>query len=558
MESSPNVDLPVEPESSDAAIRSTKRKLDQAFHVLDAAVGTTETLDHPPSKKIHTSRSLYSTLAKYGIKTKETKPSPIYHPESLSKSTPHLSAILSRAASRTKKNISLRFGGQSTVPAPALSGMAEYRPSSTTSFLSRLATYKLSTYANKPAAIDAVATAKCGWINDGKDRLVCGLCKSSWVVAGREGMSREAANALVEKQRHSLVEAHKDGCPWKSRQCDDSIYRIPLQSPAAMLKDLKTNAVSLGPLMEDVNVKHPLTAKQLNSLRAVTASLIITEVMESDYQERSASRPCSPVPVHSEPTENPILASLFGWSVLPPTTVAISSRRTSLSRASSVAPSATPPRMSFSSPTAFAPYSKTPTRILGKNMTIRDNALLYCSLCQRRVGLWAFAPHPADEAAPALGIEPRDTSKQKTPSQRPFDLLKEHRSFCPYVVRSTVIPSLPIESAPTSCANQSGKSSHERSVSSACLSGTISGNLEGWRAVLTTVLRYGMKQRVTNTIPDNEIHTENGVSEPMEVDAVKAMVTGVKSRGGRDLLNATYRLENQQTSIVASIPNRTS
>ncbi|KAF8273237.1 hypothetical protein EI94DRAFT_1716198 [Lactarius quietus] len=54
-----------------------------------------------------------------------------------------------------------------------------YRPSSTQSLLECLATYKLNTYANKPSAIDAVAAAKRGWVNDGKDRLVCGICKVS-------------------------------------------------------------------------------------------------------------------------------------------------------------------------------------------------------------------------------------------------------------------------------------------------------------------------------------------------------------------------------------------
>ena len=28
------------------------------------------------------------------------------------------------------------------------------------------------------------------------------------------------ANALVEKQRAALVDNHKSGCPWKSKQCD--------------------------------------------------------------------------------------------------------------------------------------------------------------------------------------------------------------------------------------------------------------------------------------------------------------------------------------------------
>jgi hypothetical protein len=71
------------------------------------------------------------------------------------------------------------------------------------SLLERLATYKLNTYANKPPAIDALSAAKCGWVNDGKDRLVCGVCRVSWVLAGREGMKRDAgmsSSILLQKR----------------------------------------------------------------------------------------------------------------------------------------------------------------------------------------------------------------------------------------------------------------------------------------------------------------------------------------------------------------------
>jgi hypothetical protein len=109
------------------------------------------------------------------------------------KSTPHLTAILTRAASKTKNTFSFKFSAHThNSPAPTLPATAEYRPSSLPSFLSRLATYKLTTYANKPSSIDAVAASKCGWINDGKDRLVCGLCNASWVVVGRDGLNRDA------------------------------------------------------------------------------------------------------------------------------------------------------------------------------------------------------------------------------------------------------------------------------------------------------------------------------------------------------------------------------
>lgn len=111
--------------------------------------------------------------------------------EILSKTAPHLAAILSRSATRTRQALPWKLGHPPR-PTTAPSSTTEYRPSSMPSFLSRLSTFKLSTYSNKPSAIDAVAAAKCGWVNDGKDRLVCGICDVSWVVAGREGMSRDA------------------------------------------------------------------------------------------------------------------------------------------------------------------------------------------------------------------------------------------------------------------------------------------------------------------------------------------------------------------------------
>jgi C3HC zinc finger-like len=105
--------------------------------------------------------------------------------------TPHLAAILARTAAKTRKAIPNKFRMTTSLSSGSTASY-EYRPSSTQSLLERLVTYKLNTYANKPPAIDALAAAKCGWVNDGKDRLVCGVCRASWVLAGREGMNRDA------------------------------------------------------------------------------------------------------------------------------------------------------------------------------------------------------------------------------------------------------------------------------------------------------------------------------------------------------------------------------
>lgn len=167
-----------------------KRKLDDALQTLDDAVFVpAETSGNPPPPK--KSRSIYSTLAKYGITSKESKPPNASRLESLTKSAPHLAAIISRRTLKSRAQ-SAASRISATTLSVTLPSASEYRPSSTASFLSRLSTYRLATYANKPSRVDAVAAAKCGWVNDGRDRLVCGVCKNSWVVASTRGMKIDA------------------------------------------------------------------------------------------------------------------------------------------------------------------------------------------------------------------------------------------------------------------------------------------------------------------------------------------------------------------------------
>ncbi|KAI0749439.1 C3HC zinc finger-like-domain-containing protein [Daedaleopsis nitida] len=555
--------------------KSLKRKLEDALQSLDEAVGPTPSpstaANRPPLKRLRTSRSIYAMLTKYGIKKDSKPPASTGDLQSLSKTAPNLAAILSRTATRTRKVLPLKFG-QVAKPVPSGTSSSDYRPSSTPSFLARLSTYKLSTYGNKPAEIDAVAASKCGWINDGKDRLLCGICGVSWVLASRDGMTREAANALVEKQRAQLVGAHKDGCPWKTRQCDDSIYRIPLQAPLTTIREIKSRAILLDAVMGGVEIKHPLTAAQVQSLTSVISSVSLPsssiDVSEpstpTDDYPPSASTASIP---RVDPSETSVLTALFGWSILPPASPE-TTRTPSISRASSVFP-ATPSR-NFSSrassvardgpPTPSSTLSSPRLATTGSLLSYHsvdsaslraDTTLLHCPLCQRRVGLWAFLPKPADEDDPMNGEGGENQKKKQQHPQRQLDILREHRSYCPYVVRSTLLPSLPAPS-PTSAQPRG----HERSTSLASLASTNSssaqlnaqsGVIEGWRAVMTIVLRYGNVQRqrlglnrVQSGRPESVAETPEGVDE--EADSIQAMVAGVKSRGGRDLLKYVKNL----------------
>ncbi|RXW21753.1 hypothetical protein EST38_g4091 [Candolleomyces aberdarensis] len=487
--------------------------------------------------------------------------------------TPHLTAILSRVASKAKNAFTFKFNSESPSFLPA---SAEYRPSSLQSFLARLETFKLATYANKPTNINAVAASRCGWTNDGKDRLVCGLCNSSWVVAGREGMSRDAANALIEKQRQGLVDNHKKGCPWKTRQCDPSIYCVPLKTPTVMVKELKENATTLEPLVSDIGIRHPLTSKQVSSLKKTLSS-----EPSSLHTEAEPSADAMDVDVPNsnsqkvELSEAAILASLFGWALVPPTSTSESSPRRqnpSASMSASRAPSrrgspsrSASRRSSFSvaggsaspAPESRAPLFRLPANLFAK----RENAMLQCTLCQRRVGLWAFTPRKPDETTTTTATNTDtnppasdDLNPSSSPSrpkkplpQRQFDLLKEHRSYCPYVVKSTTVPSLPDLKSKASNANNNGhmRSSSSLSHLNAANAGAGAGANEGWRAVLSVVLRYRMAQRHRNEYydvfggPNGATNQDDGTAEAgssSEVDNVKAMVAGVKEQGGRELL----------------------
>ena len=240
---------------------------------------------------------------------------------------------------------------------------------------------------------------------------------------------------------------------------------------------------------------------------------------------------------NTEPSETASLTALFGWT-LPPhppnDKATTSSVGPSLSRASSVvslrnersvtpqvapsisrhgspSPASAPPRFpSVSASTTHTPQQK------------RDASLLYCKMCQRRVGLWAFGPQAVEK-----GNRP----------QRQFDLLKEHRPYCPYVVRSTIVPSFPTPSGHSAVLNgASGKANGGMGGSSQ------DAPIEGWRAMLSIVLKarkrsfYGTGRNASGAMSvasggaagSNESFV---TVDQMEVDPVEAMVEGVKKRG---------------------------
>ncbi|KAF7791200.1 hypothetical protein EIP86_002213 [Pleurotus ostreatoroseus] len=259
-----------------------------------------------------------------------------------------------------------------------------------------------------------------------------------------------------------------------------------------------------------------------------------------------------------ELSEAAMLTALFGWSIVLPST----NERIlpSVSRAASVAPAlpatAARPGTPLATPGRSTPTLSTPRPSSSRTTTSpgspsgaakvkADTTLLFCPLCQRRVGLWAFLPNPNTAEQPPLPSGPSLAGESQAQPRRQLDILKEHRSYCPYVVRSTVVPTLPItpKSPPTP-----SRPSFATPNSSLTQVNGVPGAVEGWRAVMTVVLRYGLAQRrrlgrsrshkvlEAQTESTEDVDMTDWVDAADEISQAEAMVEDVKTRGGRDLL----------------------
>jgi hypothetical protein len=146
------------------------------------------------------------------------------------------------------------------------------------------------------------------------------------------------------------------------------------------------------------------------------------------------------------------------------------------------------------------------------------DATLYCTLCQRRIGLWAYvrasptSPNGNGRADP-LSPFGSPLPPRNLPQPKVLDVLKEHRSFCPYIVKSTPLPSI-------------GGKPREAIV-------------EGWRAVLSVVGRCGMSSRRRRSdLFGGILGLDQSKGEELGMD-VDNLVDGVK-RGGVSILLDTF------------------
>lgn len=185
------------------------------------------------------------------------------------------------------------------------------------------------------------------------------------------------------------------------------------------------------------------TTDQRQIISSAAASAQATMLRPSQCTEQGGGPPPGhAVTVSGVPSETSCILAFFGWDTTSPSMTLLS--------------------------------TGPPTAINEHQFCSPSRGLLVCSLCQRQIPTWNFV-------SSATGNRSTDFSGTRQHRSRAFDVLREHRTHCPYVVRTTPSPSLAPVSIPYT---RNG----EADVWDMALSPSME-LLEGWRAHLNILLR---------------------------------------------------------------------
>jgi len=315
-------------------------------------------------------------------------------------STPSKSATPGTPSSAPSPASSARSLSKGATPStPTQRNSSSFAPWDRDQLVARLATFKDVLWSQLPEELCEIEWARRGWVErkDGKKGVECGLCKAQVEVIWnwdqlRERVIAERAKRQAEDQDESVDE------PVSEPDFTKSPTPVPRnESPQGDEKDIYSN------LSED---------------DSEASSLLLQH-----YKPLLSSGHTNKCPWSTRATELTILR-------LPPSQLTLPSLLSRLASLQSVLPFLPPSdRVVFpkpipiSLPSSLHDYDH---RLLQAAITgwsgslIGDRGLLVCSTCHRRVGLWLFTSPPSSETSLHWDEEP-------------LDLLKEHKSYCPWI-----------------------------------------------------------------------------------------------------------------------------
>ncbi|KDN53027.1 hypothetical protein K437DRAFT_253681 [Tilletiaria anomala UBC 951] len=312
----------------------------------------------------------------------------------------------------------------------------------------------------------------------GRERLNCGTCRRIWSVedwlkndmkqtyrdvsASKDSSEEEAMAA--DDQATVLWKNHHEWCPWRVKWSAPSLYSLPPHVRPTLLDDVYDTAASLiGVLQESssattpstfggtIQCTTPLTEYQCATLFAALREVGTKRATRTTDEAAASATGANDSFLHaSEACQlQASLLALFGWQLCNSNVAYPSLRGFSIGA---------------------------------------EGAVLQCTMCQRKIGLWSFLP------SCALGDISDASRVCQTPKR--LDVVKEHRDFCAYVV-------------PTHRRDASSKSRREATFNDG-LEADIEdkyeveeeqrqGQLTIWQVRLQTVLGHPLYQRGSTT-----------------------------------------------------------
>ncbi|KAI8921287.1 C3HC zinc finger-like-domain-containing protein [Powellomyces hirtus] len=159
----------------------------------------------------------------------------------------------------------------------------------------RLVTFKEWTWFGLPDSLSPPNCARHGWINSGRNTLLCTACQATFSCPPTE-VSSETTQELVTQYDQQLQQAHDSGCPWAMHSMDESSYRFPLTSPPQANQIFRLRYDELLSHSSDV----PVAVLKNESERPLHISSIITSLGLKMHAEAAVGNAC-------------VLLALFGW-----------------------------------------------------------------------------------------------------------------------------------------------------------------------------------------------------------------------------------------------------
>lgn len=277
-------------------------------------------------------------------------------------------------------------------------GEANFAPWSHDAFIKRLRSFgPVTSWHPKPDAVGEVEWAKRGWwcvdTNTVGCKGGCGqrlLVKVEPIVKRRrvqeegqeqedededdeddeddEENQQELEQALVEKYRELIVEAHSEDCLWRKAGCKNDIYRLPIVKSTVWQPELRVRYQSLlaiSPSLANLTLQPTdLTPSPTKILANLPSALLSNSEEENTSNDTDTAE---------ETRQNALQIAISGW----------------------------------------------------QGSTESSTQLLSCSACFQRIGLWMYQPDYKPHRF-------SDDDDEDSPQDRSLHLIQLHREHCPW------------------------------------------------------------------------------------------------------------------------------